>query len=146
MSCPASIYTVLTNYVIAEDAQDPFGAIIRRFGRNVQLDGQGINLLGSGYYDLDASLSFTPTATVPSPSSTSKTESPFPALSPPRRAPQPNRLTFTSPRNSATAAATATPRSPTPLTRRAPSSTSPTGSTRSSGWPPSTSSERSATA
>ena len=65
MSCPASIYTVLTNYVIAENAQGPFGAIIRRFGRNVQLDGQGINLIGSGYYDLDASLSFTPTAAGP---------------------------------------------------------------------------------
>lgn len=65
MSCPASIYTVLTNYVIAEDAQGPFGAIIRRYGRNVQLDGQGINLLGPGYYDLRASLTFTPTATGP---------------------------------------------------------------------------------
>lgn len=65
MSCPASIYTVLTNYVIAENAQGPFGAIIRRFGRNVQLDGQGINLIGPGYYDLDTSLSFTPTATGP---------------------------------------------------------------------------------
>lgn len=65
MSCPASIYTVLTNYAIAENAQGPFGAIIRRFGRSVQLDGQGINLIGPGYYDLDASLSFTPTATGP---------------------------------------------------------------------------------
>ena len=65
MSCPSSIYTVLTNYVVTEGAQGPFGTIVRRFGRFVQLDGQGINLLGQGYYDLDASLSFEPTATGP---------------------------------------------------------------------------------
>lgn len=65
MSCPASIYTVLTNYAVTEGAQGSFGTIVRRFGRFVQLDGQGINLLGQGYYDLDASLSFTPTATGP---------------------------------------------------------------------------------
>lgn len=61
MSCPSSIYTVLTNYAVTEGAQGPFGTIVRRFGRFTQLDGQGINLLGPGYYDLDASLSFVPT-------------------------------------------------------------------------------------
>ena len=65
MSCPSSIYTVATNATVAEGALGPYGAIIRRFGRNVQLDGQGINLLGAGYYDLEASLTFTPTATSP---------------------------------------------------------------------------------
>lgn len=65
MSCPSSIYTVLTNYAVTEGAQGSFGTIVRRFGRFVQLDGQGINLLGQGYYDLDASLSFTPTAAGP---------------------------------------------------------------------------------
>ena len=65
MSCPSSIYTVVTNATVAGGAQGPYGAIIRRFGRSVQLDGQGINLLGTGYYDLEASLTFTPTATGP---------------------------------------------------------------------------------
>lgn len=65
MSCPSSIYTVLTNYAVAEGAQGSFGNVVRRFGRFVQLDGQGINLLGPGYYDLDASMTFVPTTTGP---------------------------------------------------------------------------------
>lgn len=59
------IYTVATNVAIAENQSGPFGAIIRRYGCNCQLDGAGINLIGAGYYDLEASLSFTPTATGP---------------------------------------------------------------------------------
>ena len=59
------IYTVATNVAIAENQSGPFGAIIRRYGCNCQLDGAGINLIGAGYYDLVASLSFTPTATGP---------------------------------------------------------------------------------
>lgn len=59
------IYTVATNVTIAENQSGPFGAIIRRYGCNCQLDGAGINLIGAGYYDLEASLSFTPTATGP---------------------------------------------------------------------------------
>lgn len=59
------IYTVASNVAIAENQSGPFGAIIRRYGCNCQLDGAGINLIGTGYYDLEASLSFTPTATGP---------------------------------------------------------------------------------
>lgn len=59
------IYTVASNVAIAENQSGPFGAIIRRYGCNCQLDGAGINLVGAGYYDLNASLSFTPTATGP---------------------------------------------------------------------------------
>ena len=59
------IYTVATNVAIAANQSGPFGAIIRRYGCNCQLDGAGINLIGAGYYDLEASLSFTPTATGP---------------------------------------------------------------------------------
>ena len=59
------IYTVATNVAITENQSGPFGAIIRRYGCNCQLDGAGINLIGTGYYDLEASLSFTPTATGP---------------------------------------------------------------------------------
>ena len=59
------IYTVASNVAITENQSGPFGAIIRRYGCNCQLDGAGINLIGTGYYDLEASLSFTPTATGP---------------------------------------------------------------------------------
>lgn len=65
MSCPSLIYTVATNVAIAEGQQGTFGAIIRRYGRNCQLDGAGINAIGAGYYDLRASLTFEPTATGP---------------------------------------------------------------------------------
>lgn len=65
MSCPSGIYTVVTNAAVTEGAQGPFGSIVRRFGRNVQLDGSGINLVGQGYYDLSASVNFVPTATGP---------------------------------------------------------------------------------
>ena len=57
------IYTVASKVAIAENQSGPFGAIIRRYGCNCQLEGAGINLVGAGYYDLEASLSFTPTAT-----------------------------------------------------------------------------------
>ena len=59
------IYTVATNVAIAANQSGPFGAIIRRYGCNCQLDGAGINLIGAGYYDLEASLTFTPTAAGP---------------------------------------------------------------------------------
>ena len=59
------IYTVATNVAIAANQSGPFGAIIRRYGCNCQLDGAGINLIGAGYYDLEASLSFTPTEAGP---------------------------------------------------------------------------------
>lgn len=65
MGCPSCIYTVITNATVAEGATGPFGSVIRRYGRNLMLDGAGINLIGSGYYDVDASLSFTPTAAGP---------------------------------------------------------------------------------
>lgn len=63
MSCPSSIYTVLTNYSATAGEQIPLGVIVRRYGRGVQLDGPGINLVGSGYFDIDASLTFVPTST-----------------------------------------------------------------------------------
>lgn len=38
------------------------GTVIRRFGCNVQLSGNGILLDGQGYYDVDASVTITPVA------------------------------------------------------------------------------------
>lgn len=66
MSCNSAIYTSnQTNQVVTTTAgtfvQVPFGSILRRFGRNVNLDGGAINLFGSGYYDVECSLTVTPT-------------------------------------------------------------------------------------
>lgn len=65
MSCPSEICTFNSNYSAAENAVIPFGTIARRYGRNCQLDGNGINLIGAGYYDFTSSISFTPTASGP---------------------------------------------------------------------------------
>lgn len=65
MSCPSAIYTVLTNATVDEGGSAGFGTVIRRYGPSIRLDGQGLNMIGGGYYAFDASLSFTPTATGP---------------------------------------------------------------------------------
>lgn len=65
MSCPSMINTVAANVSVVADQQGPLGSVVRRFGRNLALDGTGINAMGQGYYDIRASLSFTPTATAP---------------------------------------------------------------------------------
>lgn len=44
------------------DSVIPLGAIVRRFGCALDLNGNGINLLETGYYDVKASVSYTPTA------------------------------------------------------------------------------------
>ena len=59
------LYTVATNVAVTEGQQGPFGATIRRYGCNIRQDGAGISMIGAGYYDVDANLSFTPTATGP---------------------------------------------------------------------------------
>ena len=61
MSCPSALYTVNTNYTVAAGLEVPFGSIVRRYGRSCQLNGNGISLVGSGYYAIDASVTFTPT-------------------------------------------------------------------------------------
>ena len=61
MSCPSALYTVNTNYSVVEGADVPFGNIVRRYGRNCQLNGGGISLIGGGYYDIESTFTFTPT-------------------------------------------------------------------------------------
>jgi hypothetical protein len=68
MSCKSAIYTVNnTNITVTigndEYSQIPFGSVIRRFGNNVGLDGGSILCCNSGYFDVEASLTVTPTAT-----------------------------------------------------------------------------------
>lgn len=70
MSCNSAIYTVnSTNQVVSTTAgtfvQVPFGSVVRRFGRSLGLDGGAIAACGSGYYDLECSLTLTPTAAGP---------------------------------------------------------------------------------
>lgn len=68
MSCKSAIYTANnTPSSINLTAQQPaavlpLGTIIRRFGKNVQLSGNGILLNGGGYFDVDASIMLTPVA------------------------------------------------------------------------------------
>lgn len=67
MSCKSAIYaadpssTVLT-LSTATGTVIPLGTTIRRFGCNAVLSGDGVLLNGQGYFDVDASVTFTPTA------------------------------------------------------------------------------------
>lgn len=47
---------------VLEDGTIGLGTIIRRFGCNLNLAGNGIQIQGAGYYDIDASIMVTPTA------------------------------------------------------------------------------------
>ena len=47
---------------VLEDGTIGLGTIIRRFGCNLNLAGNGIQIQGAGYYDIDASITVTPTA------------------------------------------------------------------------------------
>lgn len=67
MSCNSAIYTVNASGVAitppdGQFAQIPFGSVIRRFGKAVQLDGGSILCCGSGYYDVDIDANLVPTA------------------------------------------------------------------------------------
>lgn len=51
----SAIYTVnQSNQVVAVDGTISPGTIIRRFGPNINLSGNGIQICGAGYYDIDA--------------------------------------------------------------------------------------------
>ena len=47
---------------VAIDGVFNLGTIIRRFGPNLNLAGNGIQICGGGYYDIDASFTLTPAA------------------------------------------------------------------------------------
>lgn len=71
MSCNSAIYTVNnTNTVVTvteanQTVQVPFGSVIRRFGRNLALDGGTIVCCNSGYFDCEVSMTVAPTAAGP---------------------------------------------------------------------------------
>ena len=59
----SAIYVVNpSTQLVAVDGVITPGTIIRRFGPNLNLSGNGIQIDGSGYYDIDASFNVAPTA------------------------------------------------------------------------------------
>lgn len=63
MSCKSTLYTALqTPTAVAVDGVIPLGSLIRRYGCDISLNGNAVNLSGAGYYDVDASITVAPTA------------------------------------------------------------------------------------
>ena len=60
MSCSSAIYMVGTNQTVAPNGQIPLGSIVRRFGKNVALQGSDIVICGAGYYDVEVSTTLSP--------------------------------------------------------------------------------------
>ena len=57
MSCKSAIYTALTTpTTVLAGGTIPLGAIVRRYGSDIDVNGNGINLCQSGYYDADTSI------------------------------------------------------------------------------------------
>lgn len=61
MSCKSAIYTADPSSTVLT-LSTAAGTTVRRFGCNAVLSGNGILLKGQGYFDVDASVTFTPTA------------------------------------------------------------------------------------
>lgn len=63
MSCNSGIYTVMNAPVaVVAGGVVPLGAIIRRFGCGIDLNGNGIAMNAAGYYDADVNLTVLPVA------------------------------------------------------------------------------------
>lgn len=63
MSCNSAIYTVNSSMEeVPAQATIPFGNVVRRFGKKVQLEGGSIVLYGSGYYDVEVPATLIATA------------------------------------------------------------------------------------
>jgi len=62
MSCNSAIYTVnSSDQAVGVNGIISLGSTIRRFGKNINLVGNAINISGSGYFDVDASITITGT-------------------------------------------------------------------------------------
>ena len=58
----AGIYTANTTaQAVGANSALPLGSIIRRFGCAVDLNGNGVNIREQGYYNVDGSITYTPT-------------------------------------------------------------------------------------
>lgn len=51
-----------TPTAVAVDGVIPLGSLIRRYGCDVALNGNAVNITGAGYYDVDASVTVSPAA------------------------------------------------------------------------------------
>lgn len=51
-----------SNVTVADNSIIPLGSVQRRYGCNLRLSGNGIEVVGAGYYTVDADVSITPTA------------------------------------------------------------------------------------
>lgn len=61
MSCKSAIYTVNTSVgTIPINGVIPVGGVIRRFGRNLDVSGNGITACGEGYYNVGVNVSLAP--------------------------------------------------------------------------------------
>lgn len=63
MSCKSALYAAMqTPTAVAVNGVIPLGSLIRRYGGDVSLNGNAVNITGAGYYDVDASITVAPTA------------------------------------------------------------------------------------
>ena len=63
MSCKSLIYTALTSpTAVLANGNIPLGALVRRYGCALAVNGDGVNVSEPGYYDIAASITALPTA------------------------------------------------------------------------------------
>lgn len=63
MSCKSALYAAMqTPTAVAVDGVIPLGSLIRRYGCDVALNGNAVNITGAGYYNVDASVTVSPAA------------------------------------------------------------------------------------
>lgn len=63
MSCKSALYTAMqTPTEVSVNGVIPLGSLIRRYGCDITLNGNAVNIVDKGYYDVDASITVAPTA------------------------------------------------------------------------------------
>ena len=63
MSCKSALFAAMqTPTEVSAGGVIPLGSLIRRYGCDISLKGNAVNLTGTGYYDVDASITATLTA------------------------------------------------------------------------------------
>lgn len=63
MSCKSALYAAMqTATAVTAGGVIPLGSLSRRYGCDIALNGNAVNLTGTGYYDVDASITATLTA------------------------------------------------------------------------------------
>ena len=66
MSCKSAINTAMTTpTTVLAGGTIPLGAIIRRFGCGMDVNGNGLTICEPGYYDIDVSVTVLPTDATP---------------------------------------------------------------------------------